>query len=307
MIKVKLFAWWIDSSKITERFKQQFIGSYFADDRVKLVIDDTYDYAVVFGYTNETLKTDKNHTIFFFQEPHWSNNWDRDAHKKSNRVFCPTKKLYGNQEELIDHTAYMFYGGHGDVYFELDKILNYTNVEKNKNTSFIVTYRSSSPLTGGHENNIYKERVLLAEKLLETNSNVDIYGQMWEYYSRKDILQLKGGIYTKYEGINDYKYSVAIENSEEKNYITEKLYDVIFFNALPVYAGAPNVKEIDLIKDVTIVLPPIQNTEECADFINNNLTEDLYNEKKAIINDIKYQIFASAKYNIWKKIIDEII
>jgi hypothetical protein len=36
-MKVKLFAWWIDTPRLTERFKRQFIGSYFADDRVELV------------------------------------------------------------------------------------------------------------------------------------------------------------------------------------------------------------------------------------------------------------------------------
>ena len=306
-MKVKLFAWWIDTPRLTERFKRQFIGSYFADDRVELVLDDSYDYAIVFGYTKEPLKTDKDHTIFFFQEPHWSSNWDREAYKKSNRVFCPTKELYGNYDELVTHTAYMFYGGHGDANYEVDYILNYNNTHKTKNTSFIVTYRSSSPLTGGHEGNIYRERVILADRLLDAGSDVDVYGQQWEYYPHQDRPGLKGNIYTKHAGIDEYRYSIAIENSEEKNYITEKLYDVIFFNALPVYAGAPNVKDIEYIKDLVVVLPPIQNTEECLHFVNTQLTEELYNEKKKSINDIKYQIFNSAEYNIWKKILKEVL
>lgn len=307
MIKIRLFAWWTDSNSITERFKRQFIGSYFSNDQIKIVTDESYDYAIVFGYTKENLRTDKNHTIFFLQEPPWSNNWDREAYKKSNRVFCPTKESYGNYDENISHPAYMFYGGHGDAHFDLDFILNYNALDKSKNTSFIVTYRSSSPLTGGHENNIYRERVKLAEALLNVNSNVDIYGQLWEYYPYSDKPNLKKGIYTKFDGIKDYRYSIGIENSEEKNYITEKLYDVIFFNSLPVYAGAPNIKDINLISDITILLPPIQNTEECVEFINTQLTEELYNKKRDIINNIKHQIFSSAEYNIWKKIIKEIL
>ena len=306
-MKVKLFAWWIDTPRLTERFKRQFIGSYFADDRVEIVLDDSYDYAIVFGYTHEPLKTDKDHTIFFFQEPHWSSNWDREAYKKSNRVFCPTKELYGNYDELISHPAYMFYGGHGDANYEVDFILNYKNLTKTKNTSFVVTNRGSCPLTGGHHGNIYRERVLLAHNLLSTGSNVDVYGQMWEYYPHQDRPNLKGYIYTKYNATHEYRYSIAIENSEEKNYITEKLYDVLFFNALPVYAGAPNVKDISIIKDLTVVLPPIQNTEECAEFINTQLTEELYNEKSQYINQAKFEIFNSDDYNIWKKIIKEIL
>jgi hypothetical protein len=215
--------------------------------------------------------------------------------------------MYGNYDELISHPAYMFYGGHGDDKFELDYILNYNNINKVKNTSFIVTYRSSSPLTGGHENNIYRERVLLADSLLNKNSDVDVYGQMWEYYPHQDKLGLKGNIYTKFLGISDYRYSIAIENSEEKNYITEKLYDVLFFNALPVYAGAPNIKDINIVRDLTILLPPIQNTEECVDFINTQLTEETYNEKSKFLNQAKLQIFKSKEYSVWQKILEEIL
>ena len=308
MIKLRLFSWWADTSAITKRFHSQFIGSYFADDRIQFVTDNTYDYAVVFGYTKESIKTDKDHTIFFFQEPSWSSNWDREAHKKSNRIFCPSKEMYGNFDENISHPAYMFYGGHGDAHFDIDTVLSYNNLTKSKNTSFVVTYRSSSPLTGGNSGNIYRERVMLAERLLHDNTDVDIYGQMWEYYSSPvKPSRLKGGVFSKREAIQDYRFSIGIENSVEENYITEKLYDILFFNSIPVYSGALNISNIELLQDVIINLPTIENTEECANFIKKNLTRELYEEKSKKINETKYHLFNSSDYNIWKKIIKEII
>jgi len=305
MIKIKLFAWWIDTPRLTERFKRQFIGSYFNNDNVQLVLDDTYDYAVIFGYTKENIKTDKDHTIFFLQEPHWSSNWDREAYKKSNYVHCHSKQLFGNYDEHIEHTPFMFYGGHGDEFFELDNILNYNNIQKNKHCSFIVTYRSVSPLDGTNNGNIYDKRVALAEYFLDRNANVDVYGQLWEY-SHHTNTNLKGGIYTKYLGLNDYRYSIGIENSCEHNYITEKLYDAIFFNTIPIYVGAPNVREISLVKDIAVNLPDLNNKDECLDIVAS-LNEDYYNNKSCNFYNIKMNIFESADYNIWQRLIKYVV
>jgi hypothetical protein len=304
-MKVKLFAWWTNTPSITERFKRQFIGSYFNDERVTLTCEEDYDIAVVFGYTKENIKTDKDHTIFFFQEPHWSLNWDREAYKKSNRVYCPSKELYGNYDEFISHTAYMFYGGHGDEYFELDNIINYSKLEKNKNTSCIVTYRSTSPLCGTNNNNIYDKRVSLAEYLLDHNYDVDVYGQLWEYSNRTNA-NLKRHIYTKFIGLDDYRYSIGIENSQEHNYITEKLYDIIFFNTIPIYAGAPNINDIPIIRDIVVTLPNLDNKEECANIIST-LTEDFYNKNSFKFKEIKQKLFESSDYNIWQKILKDIL
>jgi len=303
-MNVRLFSWWTDSHTITERFKKQFIGSYFSDDNVNLVTDNSYDYAIILGFTKENIKTDKDHTIYFFMEPHWSQNWDREAYKKSNRVYCTSKELFGNYDEFIEHRAFMLYGGHGDPYFEIDRILNYNNVEKPNNTSFIVTYRSVSPLDGTNNRNIYDKRVLLAENVLKNNLDIDVYGFLWEY-SNYNYSRLKKTIYTKYLALDSYKFSVGIENSREKNYITEKLYDILFFNCVPVYCGAPNVEEFDDIKDTFIHLNSLDNIEENLNILNS-LNEDIYFDKIKNIMQVKKHLFNSSKFSIWKKILEEI-
>lgn len=301
-MKVKLFAWWIDTPRLTERFKRQFIGSYFNTDEITLTTSEDYDVAVVFGFTKENIKTDKNNTIVFFQEPYWSHNWDREAYKYSNYVFCPDKKLYGNYDEFIEHPTYMFYGGHGDEYFDIDTILNYSNTNKSKNSSFIVTYRSYSPLTGCNTHSIYDKRVNLAEECIKRDMDVDIYGGLWEYspYKKSNITP---NVYTKYIGVDPYRFSIAIENTSISNYITEKFFDPLFFNCIPVYYGMPNKHPGINVEKYCIKINDINNVEETLDLINS-LDINIYNEKIKDINSFKYKLFASSEYNIWKKIIN---
>lgn len=303
-MNVRLFPWWTSSEGITEKFRKQFIGSFYICDDVKLVTDDSYDFAVVFGFTNEKLKTDKDHTIYFFNEPSWSKNWDREAYKKSNRVFCPTKELYGNYDEFIEHREYTFIGGHGDDFFEVDNILSYNKKNKPNKSSFIVTYRSVSPLDGSNNGNIYDKRVRLAEHVLNSHIDTDIYGFLWEY-SPYTSSKLKKTIYTKFLALDDYKFSIAIENCIEKNYITEKFYDCLFFNTVPIYFGAPNIHDFPELTQASIILDNLDNPDSILNIIDS-LSEEIYQEKMKNIFEIKKSLFDSPDFNMWNKILQEI-
>jgi hypothetical protein len=48
-------------------------------------------------------------------------------------------------------------------------------------------------------------------------------------------------IENKWDGLIDYQYSIAIENSQNPNYMTEKLMDCFLAYTMPIYLGAPNI------------------------------------------------------------------
>jgi len=304
MKRVKLFCWWTDSGSITDRFKRQFIGSRYANDNIEFVIDDSYEYAVVFGNTKETILTDKEHTIFFFQEPHWSQNWDREAYKKSSRVFCSSKKLCGEHPEFIESPSFMFYGGHGDLHpdpiwdWSVDSLL-YTNSEKTKLLSII--QRKQVFQIG--ENIIYQDRCNLAEALNASDINIDIYGGgYWE----KDGKKIKGEIWNKKIGLSEYMFSIAIENTIHPNYVTEKFFDCILTNTVPVYYGCYNITDF-IPSDCFIQLPDITNHEACFETIRKNCTVENYNKMINNIAKLKADYFTNTNYNIWAKIQKEIL
>ena len=55
--------------------------------------------------------------------------------------------------------------------------------------------------------------------------------------------QLMGRTEDKSEALLPYKYTIACENSYEKNYFTEKITDAVVSECLTFYSGCPNIDE----------------------------------------------------------------
>lgn len=94
---------------------------------------------------------------------------------------------------------------------------------KTKEVSIVT---SNKQFIGGH---IF--RVQCVDYLLKNKLNVDIYGVGFNEIKRK------------LDGLADYRYSIAIENSEIDNYFTEKILDCFLTGTIPIYKGCPNIDE----------------------------------------------------------------
>ena len=46
---------------------------------------------------------------------------------------------------------------------------------------------------------------------------------------------------SKADGLAPYRYSVVIENVQERNYFSEKLLDAVLCETVPIYWGCPNI------------------------------------------------------------------
>ena len=104
---------------------------------------------------------------------------------------------------------------------------------------------------------------------------------------------------TKYEGLQNYKYSICIENCRKENYFTEKFTDAILCWTIPIYYGCSNISnffpkdsyyEIDITKDNCY--------EDVINIINKPITEENIKSLKIARNLILN------KYNIWNIIND---
>jgi hypothetical protein len=302
VIKLRLFAWWTDSNSITNRFKQQFIGDRFDNPDIEFVTGEQYDYAIVFGFTKEQINTDKNHTIYYIQEPFWSDNWDRDANNKSSRVFVPYSPRYGNHKEMISGPTKSLYGGHGDMdhrfewNWSADSMLK-INPPKIKNLSVV----QADNIPNYNENTIYCERRNLVNGLKDSDLEIEIHGN----YQDTDHPKSFGNCWNKKVGLNDYRFSIAIENSVLNNYFTEKFYDCILCDTIPVYYGAPNIS--DYIDSNSFLQLPSLNVEECLEFLKDQCTEENYNNRFNSLQKLKHNFFTRPDINIWASIQDEIL
>lgn len=95
--------------------------------------------------------------------------------------------------------------------------------EKSKNISIISSNKQFIP---GHA-----FRVQCVNKIRNDNLPVDVYGVGFNEIKRK------------LDGLKDYKYSIAIENSSVENYFTEKILDCFLTGTIPIYKGCPNIDE----------------------------------------------------------------
>lgn len=231
-MKVKFFSDYDSSQRLVERFKANYA---ITDEQLEFVIGEDYEYAVVFNCALELINP-KAKIITIIQEPSWSaKHFRRDFLEASDYLIVHDRILfeetYGFKlgKKVIESPCYMFF--HDDV----DRTFyNYsTGIKKMKKLSIIMS--NLNPPRG-----IYGRRIELLKTILNSDLDIDIYGRELSIDDRR----FKGSLDYKFMGLMPYEYSIAIENSTERNYITEKFIDCVLCDTIPIYYGAPNIAEI---------------------------------------------------------------
>ena len=149
---------------------------------------------------------------------------------------------------------------------------------KTKTLSMITSRKS---LTQNH-----RLRIALANQLKD---KLDLYGRGFNPIKTKD------------EGLNDYMFSIAIENDCYETYYTEKITDCFATGTVPIYKGAPDIGN-HFNMDGIILIDDLNN-----DFSGFN--QDLYYSMMDAIQD---NFIRSLEYDvledwIWEKHLKDII
>ena len=119
-----------------------------------------------------------------------------------------------------------------------------------------------------------------------------------DIFCRNGKPNLKGDVRYKFDALKEYKFSLSSENSSEKNYISEKFFDCILTNTVPVYYGCKNVGDL-LPKNsfISIDIDDLEGTLTKLKYINENC-DALYNEMLPSVLKAKEMVFN--EYNILK-------
>lgn len=291
MKKVKVKSSWTSDENIFKRLITQFKTSEKDVDNIEFVSDDSYDIIIFFGYITEELLPNKKGVVFP-QEPSWSGNHQRNFPiNQSITVYGYDKNLYNIPDLVFENVSLMFYGGRGPwtegySFWTYQNIINKTFIKK-KNISSVVSSLGSDG-NYGPDSCLYKERSTLISELIKRIEFIDFYGWGTEKNN------LKGYIPEKKDGLINYKFSLCIENSSEKNYISEKFFDCILTNTIPIYYGCNNVKElipencyilIDDIKNIDSVEELLTHINKNCDEIYQNMLPNLLNFKNRYFDD----------------------
>ena len=165
-----------------------------------------------------------------------------------------------------------------------------------------------------HSNNIYKT-LANQEKKFELSficgKKQLIEGHFFRhkiYNKQQEIVSIPLKWYYTYDGPKDIffetsMFHLAIENSKNKNYFTEKIVDTFITKTIPIYWGCPNIEDyFDKRGFFTF------ETEDEVINLINNLTEKDYEERKEyIVFNYQKAIYWAEYFMRFKSLLQEII
>jgi hypothetical protein len=217
------------------------------------------------------IKTNPENIFLWLQEPACNNQKYISANKKTtDKIIGPlgkesVKDGYSRQPVTPWHI--------NKNYLELKKMD--VPPKKTKNISCIA---SNKNIMIGHKKRL--EFILFLE---DSEINFDLFGKGFNF------------IEDKWEALASYRYSIAIENSSEPNYWTEKIADCFLSYTIPIYYGCTNLHqyfpsdsyiEIDITK-------PVEAKEKIKKALSNDYWENNFKslcKARQLILD-KYQFF----------------
>jgi hypothetical protein len=284
MKKIRISSNWDNSKNLTERLKSQFLEKESDIQNIEFVYDDSYDIIVFFNHITHQIKNGSK-SFIFPHEPSWSGTHQKNI-PENTTIFGFDNNNYNRN--CLESQSYTFYGGRGPWIDTLDfwsfnNLVDY-NFNKTKLLSSSITKLNS---TYG-STCLYEKRFNLLNNI-KNKDFIDFYGFGQSSPKRKDSLE-------------NYMFNISIENSLEKNWITEKFYDNILCETIPIYFGCKNIKEI-YPEDGYILLERIDD----FDYINSILLEvknnynEIYNQKIEGFRKIKKRYLT--ENNLLKKII----
>ena len=86
----------------------------------------------------------------------------------------------------------------------------------------------------------FPKRNKMVVDLQKYGVSVDSYGRC--EHNREEERNNGGRERTKIDLLSTHKFSLAFENSETNDYISEKYFGTLVSGSIPVYIGAPNIK-----------------------------------------------------------------
>ena len=149
------------------------------------------------------------------------------------------------------------------------------SIMKSKMVSFVTSNKNFTP---GHA-----IRMQVVESMNKAINRFDLYGRGFNPIDKKE------------EGLNDYKFSIVIENEFMENWFTEKLVDCFRTKTIPIYKGCPNIK--DFYNEKGIIF--FNSMEELSSILNdvNQNGDSIYDSMKKELDDNYDRSWADLEFN----------
>lgn len=161
---------------------------------------------------------------------------------------------------------------------DYDKLIQPSNPQDKTKLLSVIT--SNKAFTRGHF-----DRIKFVEKLKEHyGDRIDVYGR--GFHSFDD----------KWDVLRPYKYHIAIENSSQRYYWTEKISDCFLAETFPFYHGCTNLS--DYFPRDSYVPIDIHEPERAIDTIDSVIGSSRFESSVAVLSQCKQLVLG--KYNMFE-------
>lgn len=274
-IRIRMLCNWTSSEQLCSDWNKMSNGDC-KWGKIEFVPDNTYiDYYVIINKPPDNCVKGVDYiadrTIVYRMEPYietsdYYNNWLGPLKTSHFMYFLEHEHFRNNTEWWLNKTI---------------KELNTESIGKNSDNriSAIVSPQYTMP---GH-----KLRIDIIKYLQENSTlSLDIYGydNSWNFKNYKGPLPTR----SKEQGLFPYKYTLAAENSDIKNYFTEKITDAILSETLCFYWGCSNIEEF--IDPRAYIRLPMDDKAKSMSIIENAIKHDEWSKRINIIKKEKHKI-----------------
>ncbi len=264
--RVKLVGDWAPSAALLAMYERQSKGNGRWDE-IELSLDDDADYFALFNRPGPHADrfVPERTIVLPMEPPHAVARWGEWAAPDPRRFVqvrshdrfpnCGEWHLAARWSELRDAV-----------------------VAKDRDLSAIVSSKVDDP---GQILRIGFLRWLEAHQ-----TPVDIFG-------RDNIHGLRGYLgdlppRDKAAGLLPYRYTIAVENSAHRNYVTEKLFDALLAECLPFYWGCPNLA--DHIDPRAFIRLPLDDFDASRRIVETAIASDEWSRRIDVIRREKRRI-----------------
>ena len=258
--------------------------------------DSNIDWTINLGLIRVQPITPPERTVVFETEPtHTAASLRRNTTNYSKYVVAQKKELFNNHQNVIETRNLSIGLWHKsncpNKIKDISAVISSTGL-KLPSTRKKISKKMKLFLRnkGKASEPFYKYRIQLVSELANSSIPIDIYGRGWDKNLSNNI---KGGLENKFDGLEKYRFSLAIENCSETNYITEKFSDLLQCDTIPIYYGCPNIEDyydkrgfiiLEDIKDIDLCKKQLKEISLDAGYIYNKMLPYLKINKNRFLN-----------------------
>lgn len=229
----------------------------------KFVIDNSLkkcDFWVVFGdynFTIESVECNPENVIFIPGECYETSTKFLQEFLNQFGLIITVQRELKHRNVIYSHNANPWFIGKS-----YDELLVLKTPEK---TKLISVVSSNKALTAGH-----KKRLDFVKRLKNHfGDQLDVFGRgIKDFDDKWDVLA-------------NYNYSIAIENDNCDDWVTEKFFDCLYAHTLPFYYGCPNLE--DYVDKEAYIRIDINNFEESVKIIEEGIANNEFEKRLPIL------------------------